>query len=68
MQKTLVEAWTIVDEAYVDGDFGGNNWERELATSLMSAYRSPDGQSAYSVVADMVQKLGDPFTRLVPAQ
>eukprot|EP00884_Botryococcus_braunii_P016131 jgi/Botrbrau1/3200/Bobra.37_2s0030.1 len=67
-QKTLVEAWTIVEEAYVDGDFGGNNWERELASSLMSAYKSPNGEAAYSIVMHMVEKLGDPFTRLVPAQ
>jgi hypothetical protein len=63
-----VEAWTIVEEAYVDGGFGGNNWERELSSSLLSAYTSTDGEAAYSVVKEMVEKLGDPFTRLVPPQ
>ena len=30
-QKTMVEAWTIVGEAFVDGSFNHHDWERELS-------------------------------------
>lgn len=66
-QKTLVEAWTIVEDAYVDGRFGGHDWEAELSNALVSAYTAESGDKAYKQIGDMLEKLGDPFTRLVPA-
>ena len=67
-QKTLVEAWTIVQEAFVDGGFGGHDWEQELSNSLLSAYNAQTSEKAYTEIGAMLAKLGDPFTRIVPAQ
>lgn len=67
IQKTLVEAWTIVNEAYVDAGFGGHNWEKELGEALTTAYTATDASKAYGAVEQMLNKLGDPFTRIVTA-
>ena len=66
-QKTLVEAWTIVQEAFVDGRFGGADWEQALSTALIGAYEAPNADKAYVEISSMLAKLGDPFTRIVPA-
>ena len=66
-QKTLVEAWSIVEDAYVDGRFGGHNWEEELSDALVAAYGASSGDTAYAQIGHMLEKLGDPFTRIVPA-
>lgn len=34
--------------------------------ALTSAYESPNGEVAYKEIGKMVEKLGDPFTRIVP--
>ncbi|CAL8463172.1 g2706 [Coccomyxa elongata] len=65
-QKTLVEAWTIIEDAYVDGRFGGNDWEGELSNALVSAYTADSSETAYRQIGAMLEKLGDPFTRIVP--
>ena len=66
-QKTLVEAWSIVEDAYVDGRFGGHDWEAELSDALVAAYAAKTGDTAYAQIGTMLDKLGDPFTRIVPA-
>lgn len=67
-QQTMVEAWTIVGEVFVDGRFGGHNWDRELADALNAAYTSQSGEGAFQEISHMLTKLGDPFTRIVPAR
>ena len=62
-----MEAWTIVEDAYVDGQFGGHNWEEALSDALVAAYSAPSGDKAYAQIGRMLEKLGDPFTRIVPA-
>lgn len=66
-QKTLVEAHQIIEEAYVDGRFGGHDWKDELSTALTAAYSAESGDKAYAQIGRMLEKLGDPFTRIVPA-
>ena len=65
-QQTMVEAWTIVGEVFVDARFSGHNWDRELTDSLNAAYASDSGEGAYREISHMLAKLGDPFTRVVP--
>ena len=67
-QQTLVEAWTIVGEVFVDARFAGRNWDQELAESLNAAYSAESGENAYREISHMLSKLGDPFTRVVPAR
>lgn len=50
---------------FVDTDFGGHDWNEELAEALMAAYDSPTGDSAYQEIKNMISHLGDPYTRLV---
>ncbi len=58
--------WTV-NEAYVDAGFGGHNWEKELGDALLTAYSATDASKAYGAVETMLNKLGDPFTRIVTA-
>ena len=66
VQKTMVEAWSIVDEAYFDSSYGGRDWEQELGSALSHAHASNEPGGAYKEISLMLQKLGDPFTRIVP--
>lgn len=66
-QQTLVEAWSIIEDAYVDAQFGGHQWEDELSNALVATYAAEDGDGAYKQIGNMLSKLGDPFTRIVPA-
>ena len=59
--------WLAVNEAYVDAGFGGHNWEKELGDALLTAYSATDASKAYNAVEVMLNKLGDPFTRIVTA-
>ena len=66
-QQTLVEAWSIIEDAYVDAQFGGHQWEDELSNALVATFSAEDGDGAYKQISNMLSKLGDPFTRIVPA-
>ena len=63
-----MEAWTIVGEVFVDARFAGHNWDQELTESLNAAYSAESGENAYREISLMLSKLGDPFTRVVPAR
>lgn len=65
-QQTMVQAWSIVGESFVDGTFGGHNWTDELRTHMLAAYSSSDTPSAYKEISNMLADLGDPYTRLLP--
>lgn len=67
VQKTMVEAWTILQEAYVDPSLNNLNWPEELATELAAVAQSPSPVAASQELVAMVRKLGDPFTRWVSA-
>ncbi len=50
----------------MDARFGGNDWESELSEALVSAYTADTSANAYHEISTMLEKLGDPFTRIVP--
>ena len=62
-----MEAWSIIEDAYVDAQFGGHQWEDELSNALVATYSAENGEGAYRQISAMLAKLGDPFTRIVPA-
>jgi len=64
VQKTLVEAWDIVDKVFVDPT--GDDWRRDLRTHLLQAYEAQDADSAYASIEGMLEELKDPYTRVVP--
>jgi hypothetical protein len=125
-QTTMVEAWSIVREAFVDDKFGGHNWVRALARAwparqpsparpggrpglarllrcatvhtrvhaahtknppaprpppprrrpqedelrahMVAAYNSNDPAAAWQEIGAMLSDLGDPYTRIMPAE
>ncbi len=68
VQKTLVEAWTIVANSFVDPAFNGTNWQQELSKALTDASHSETSSAATTQIGEMLNKLGDPFTRWTPRQ
>ena len=68
VQKTMVEAWSILSQAYVDPTFNNTDWMRELEEGLDGVAHAASAQDATKGVAQMVAKLGDPFTRWVPPE
>lgn len=63
VQKTLVEAWHLVEHTYVDktGDF----WRQDLRSHMLQVYKAEDSDTAYESLKTMLEDLGDPYTRLV---
>lgn len=67
-QRTMVEAWTIVGESFVDPTFNGHNWEEELRAHMMAAFNAPTGDAAYAEISHMLEDLGDVYTRRIPPE
>eukprot|EP00850_Spirogloea_muscicola_P021959 SM000269S09914 [mRNA] locus=s269:142314:145190:- [translate_table: standard] len=65
LQRTLVEAWGIVREAFVDPTFNHQNWDAKLGDLLVgtAAVDSPD--KVHNSIRDMLATLNDPYTRIV---
>lgn len=63
VQKTLVEAWEIVNDVFVDPT--GEAWHQDLRTHLLEAYKADDADGAYNSISAMLKDLDDPYTRLV---
>jgi len=63
-QRQLVaETWRIVNRAYVDETFNGENWWRLREKYLRR--RMDTMEAAYDTVDDMLGTLDEPFTRLL---
>ncbi|MGD1900691.1 MAG: S41 family peptidase [Geitlerinemataceae cyanobacterium] len=63
-QRQLVaEAWRIVNRAYVDENFNGQNWWRLREQYLRR--RMDTMEAAYDTVDEMLGLLDEPFTRLL---
>ncbi|KAJ9519435.1 hypothetical protein QJQ45_023077 [Haematococcus lacustris] len=78
-QRTLVEAWTIVGESFVDPGFNSQDWKGALQRHMMAAYaageEAADGRdpnsihsAAWDQINAMLDLLGDPFTRRIEPQ
>jgi carboxyl-terminal processing protease len=64
----LIElVWQIVDQAYLDPRFNGQNWQALRQQYLNRSY--PSSEAAYQAVRDLLARLGDPYTHFVsPAE
>ncbi|MGA7932837.1 MAG: carboxyl-terminal processing protease CtpA [Kovacikia sp.] len=62
-QKFVAEVWRVVDRAYVDDTFNHQNWWLVRQKLL----KNPLGnrEQSYTAVQQMLESLGDPFTRLL---
>ena len=62
-QQLFMEAWSLVNRAYVDSSFNHQNW-----WSLRQRFlRKPldNRQATYGVIREMLASLDDPYTRLL---
>lgn len=62
-QKLVSEVWRIVNRAYVDESFNGQNWWRVRQKALRQPMKTHE--EAYDTIDEMLAKLDDPFTRLL---
>ncbi|MBP0019316.1 MAG: PDZ domain-containing protein [Cyanobacteria bacterium SBLK] len=62
-QKVFLQAWRIVNQAYVDDSFNGQNWWFMRQRYLRRPFRDRD--DAYEAIEEMLATLGDPYTRLL---
>jgi len=63
-QRLVVEAWHIVNRAYVDSTFNGHNWQQVRQKALASPLETM--AQAEQVIQEMLSQLDDPFTRILP--
>jgi hypothetical protein len=68
VQRTLVEAWGIVRETYVDPTFNNQDWDLKLEEVLGETLSLKTSDAAYAKIRSMLATLGDPFTRIVNPQ
>ncbi|MBR8826910.1 MAG: PDZ domain-containing protein [Gomphosphaeria aponina SAG 52.96 = DSM 107014] len=62
-KEVVDEVWQIINYQYVDGTFNQTDW-REVRTEYLG--RSYANKSeAYGAVREMLEKLGDPYTRFM---
>jgi C-terminal peptidase prc len=66
VQKTLVEAWTIISQSFVDPTFNHQDWPAQLQGELAAVAAADSPAAASAHVATMIKSLGDPYTRWVP--
>ncbi|WIA14626.1 hypothetical protein OEZ85_003131 [Tetradesmus obliquus] len=66
-QQTLLEAWSIVGDSFVDDSFNGHYWPDELKQHMLAAFASKDGRAAFHEIETMLGELGDPYTRIIHA-
>jgi len=62
--KQLVdEVWHIIYRDYVDGSFNKTDWKQVRQQYLSREYSSKE--EAYKAIREMLEKLGDPYTRFM---
>ncbi|MBD2021098.1 PDZ domain-containing protein [Leptolyngbya sp. FACHB-36] len=65
--KELVdEVWQIIDRTYVDGTFNKVDWKGVRNQYLNRSYTNKE--EAYKAIREMLEKLGDPYTRFMDPQ
>jgi C-terminal processing protease CtpA/Prc len=67
-QAAMVEAWQIAAEQFFDADMHHTNWPDELLRHMAAAYTAKDPAAAYGEISALLSDLGDPYTRIVPAE
>lgn len=61
-QKLVAEAWRLVDNSFLDRTFGGQDWF-QLRQKYVKQQKYKDPAQAQAAVQEMVQSLGDKYTR-----
>lgn len=65
VQRTLVEAWGLIRETFVDPTFNHQDWDMKLQQTMVEMFPLRSSDAAYNKVKGMLSTLGDPFTRII---
>lgn len=63
-QQFFNEAWQVVNQAYVDDSFNHQDWRQVRQEALKQPL--PNREATYAAIQVMLERLNDPFTRLLP--
>lgn len=61
----LDEVWTLVDKYYIDRSFGGTDWNAVHDSYTKSVRATKDDASRFRLVSEMINSLGDKYTRML---
>lgn len=64
VQRTMVEAWTIIQDAFVDQTFNHKNWEDLLESHLIAVSRAQTRDQGIKELKSLISDLQDPYTSL----
>lgn len=62
-KELIDEVWQLIDRTYVDATFNQVDWQAVRTEYLGRPYSSRE--QAYDAVREMLEKLGDPYTRFM---
>ncbi len=62
-KQVVDQVWQLVNREYVDGSFNRQNWLTIRQSLLSRNYSSRE--EAYTAIREVLQKLGDPYTRFM---
>ncbi|CAL1353342.1 unnamed protein product [Linum trigynum] len=65
VQRTLVEAWGLIRETFVDPTFNHQDWDSKLQQTMVEMFPLSSSDAAYNKIRGMLSTLGDPFTRII---
>ncbi|KAK6244128.1 hypothetical protein QUC31_010537 [Theobroma cacao] len=65
VQRTLVEAWGLIRETFVDPTYNHQDWDLKLQQTMVEMFPLKSADAAYGKIRGMLSTLGDPFTRIV---
>ncbi|GAB2227976.1 hypothetical protein Droror1_Dr00009805 [Drosera rotundifolia] len=65
VQRTLIEAWGLIRETFVDPTFNHQDWDLKLQQTMVEMFPLKSADAAYNKIEGMLSTLGDPFTRII---
>ncbi|KAK7345079.1 hypothetical protein VNO77_15486 [Canavalia gladiata] len=65
VQRTLVEAWGLIRETFVDPTYNHQDWDLKLQQTMVEMFPLNSADAAYTKIRGMLSTLGDPFTRII---
>lgn len=65
VQRTLIEAWGLIRETFIDPTFNHQDWDLKLQQTMVEIFPLKSEDAAYNKISGMVASLGDPFTQII---
>ncbi|KAF6176322.1 hypothetical protein GIB67_011111 [Kingdonia uniflora] len=65
VQITLIEAWGLIRDTFVDPTFNHQDWDMKLQQTMVEMFPLRSADAAYKKLSGMLATLGDPFTRII---